>query len=51
MRWYIYDENVITLTVFRLRIVKSICIISSDEKGTEEKQTVVTDQVHERVED
>jgi len=36
MRWYIYDENVVTLTVFRLRTVNSICT-SSDEKDTGEK--------------
>jgi len=39
MRWYIYDENVIT-TVFRLRIVNSICT-SSDEKDTGEKLLAV----------
>jgi hypothetical protein len=36
MKWYINDENVITLTVFRLRNVNSICT-SRDEKDTGEK--------------
>jgi hypothetical protein len=35
MRWYSYDENEHNNTVFRLRIVNSICT-SSDEKITGE---------------
>ena len=42
MRWYIYDENFITLNVFRLRIVNSICTSSDEDTG--EKWILVNDQ-------